>query len=114
MNDETAPEEPRCAAHELGLSWHAAGFRGLASRRWRATRDVSASALRHAGEVGDAEPARITIGAGTRLRLDQTDATQQGCTPADFIVSQQFHVLDGAHAGRCGEFTRMVPDAYTA
>ena len=113
MNDETAPEEPRCAAHDGWPFWPETGF-GLTSRRWRATRDVSASALRHAGEVGDAEPARITIGAGTRLRLDQTDATQQGCTPADFIVSQQFHVLDGAHAGRCGEFTRMVPDAYTA
>ena len=112
--NHSAGQEQRCTAHDRSLSWHEAGYRGLPSRRWLAMGRVSGWAVQHASEPRDTSPTLMTIEAGIRLRLDQTDVTQQGCSPGDFIVSQRFQVLDGPADGRCIEFTCHVPPAYAA
>ena len=57
---------------------------------------------------------RVGLAAGTTLRLNRTDWGDQGCSGPDFVVAQQFVVLDGPLASRCVEFTEINPSAFTS
>ena len=112
-------EDPRSIEPELSCDAHPGtwncdpGFRGLEPRIWQAVDELRGVRAFHAGEETTSSTP-ILVGVGTRLRLDQTDWTIQGCTQGDIFVWHRFRVLDGTHAGLCVEFTQYQLSTFTA